>query len=236
MQSASLKKAELACRHLELGAKESTERAAQAKAKRDAARHEASMAKLEIEGAVNTQARVESELTRVQRVVAVAEGARMKAKSKREDAQKALSLAREACTKAKEENSRLTDERLSLILELGTFKYDFVALQEKVVVDREVMRPSLMRAVTRCSTMAMVAVFLHTIYSGASLRSPLTSEFFANPRCPTSTLSAIPAPDPATVSREERPESSPTVVGEEKTLPMGLLAPSDGEVKDAAPN
>ena len=56
------------------------------KAKRDAALHEAVMAKLEIEGAVNTRAQVESELTRVQRAVAVAEGARMKAGSKHEAA------------------------------------------------------------------------------------------------------------------------------------------------------
>ena len=54
MQSASLKKAELACRCLEMEAKESAERAAWAKAERDVACHEATMAKLVIEGAVNT--------------------------------------------------------------------------------------------------------------------------------------------------------------------------------------
>ena len=54
MQSASLKEAESARRRLELEAKASAERAARAEAKRDAARHEAAMAKLEIEGAVNT--------------------------------------------------------------------------------------------------------------------------------------------------------------------------------------
>ena len=56
MQSASLKEAELECRRLELEAKEYAERAASAEAERDAARHEAAMAKLEIEGAVNTRA------------------------------------------------------------------------------------------------------------------------------------------------------------------------------------
>ena len=82
---------------------------------------------------------MESELTRVQRAVAVAEGARMKAESESEASQKALSLAREACTKAEEENSRLMDEQLSLILELGTLKDDFAALREKAVADREAM-------------------------------------------------------------------------------------------------
>ena len=38
-----------------------------------------------------------------------------------------------------EENSRLTDKGISLILELGTIKDDFAALQEKVVADGEAM-------------------------------------------------------------------------------------------------
>ena len=45
-QSASLKEAESTCRRLKLEAKESAEKAAQAEAERDAARHEATMAKL----------------------------------------------------------------------------------------------------------------------------------------------------------------------------------------------
>ena len=65
MQSASLKKAELACRRLELEAKESAERVAQAEAERDAACHETAMAKLAIEGAINTRAQIEFELSRV---------------------------------------------------------------------------------------------------------------------------------------------------------------------------
>ena len=56
MQSASLKEVELACRRLELGVKESAKKAARAEVERDAARHEAVMAKLEIGGAVNTRA------------------------------------------------------------------------------------------------------------------------------------------------------------------------------------
>ena len=59
MHSASLKKAELACRRLELEARESTERAARAEAERDTARHEEVMAKLVTEGAVNTRAQIE---------------------------------------------------------------------------------------------------------------------------------------------------------------------------------
>ena len=40
-------------------------------------------------------------------------------------------MVEEACTKANEENSRLTDERLSLILELGTIKDDLATLRER---------------------------------------------------------------------------------------------------------
>ena len=107
-QSALLKEAET-WRRLELKAKESVERAARVKAKRDAACHEAAMAKLQIEGAVNTQAQVESELARVQRALAVAENARLKAEFERGVAQEALAVAREACRKAEEENIRLAE-------------------------------------------------------------------------------------------------------------------------------
>ena len=84
--SASLKEAELTCRRLELEAKESTERAAQAEAERD----EAAMAKLQIEGAVNTREQVEFELARVQRALAVAENACLKGESGHGVAQEAF--------------------------------------------------------------------------------------------------------------------------------------------------
>ena len=48
-------------------------------------------------------------------------------------------MAGEACRKAEEENSRLTDERLALVMELGTIKDDFATFREKVIADREAM-------------------------------------------------------------------------------------------------
>ena len=68
MQSTSLKQAELACRRLELEAKESAERATRVESERDEACHEAAIAKLVTEGAVNTRAQIEFELARVQRL------------------------------------------------------------------------------------------------------------------------------------------------------------------------
>ena len=138
-QSASLKEAELTCRRLEMEAKESAERAALAEAERDVVRHEAAMAKFQIEGAVNTRAQVESELARVQRALAVAKNARLKAVSERGVAQEALAVAGEACKKAEKENNRLADERLAFVMELRTIKDDFAAFREKAVVDRETM-------------------------------------------------------------------------------------------------
>ena len=151
------------------------------------------MAKLEIEGVVNTRAQVESELTRVQRAVAVVEGARMNAESEREAAQKALSLAREACTKTEEENNRLTNERLSLILELGTLKDDFAALREKAVANREAMEAEYDASDDTLFNYGYgFYVFTHNICGSKPQISdgmpdplvPLTPEFFANPRCP----------------------------------------------------
>ena len=203
------------------------------------------MAKLEIEGVVNTQAHMESELTRVQRALAVAESTHLKAESKREVAQKALSLTGEACTKVEEENSRLTDWRLSLILELGTIKDDFTELREKAVADREAMEAEFdVSGDTLCNYGYGCCVFTHNI-CGSKPQIPdgmsdpsvsLTLEFFSNPCCPLSTSSAAPAPDRATVGREECPGNSLTAFEEEATLPMDLSASSDGEVKDVAAN
>ena len=136
---------------------------------------------------------MESELTRVQCAVAVAEGARMKAESEREAAQKALSLAREVCTKAEEENSSLKDERLSLILELGTLKDDFAALREKAVADREAMEVEFdVSGGTLFNYSYGCGVFTHNICGSKPQildgmpdpSVPLTPEFFTNPRCP----------------------------------------------------
>ena len=47
----------------------------------------------------------------------------------RDAAQQALVAADEARRKAEEENSRLTDERLSLLVELGATKDDFTVFR-----------------------------------------------------------------------------------------------------------
>ena len=188
---------------------------------------------------------MESELARVQHALVVAESARLKAEFEREVTKKALSLVREACTKAEEENIYLTDERLSLILELGTIKDDFAALLEKAVADREAMEAEFdVSGDTLFNYGYGYCVFTHNICKSKRQildgildpSNPLTPEFFANPRCPPSTSFAALASDPTAVNKEECPENSPTATGEEATLPMDLPASSDGGVKDAAAN
>ena len=171
MQSASLKKAELACRRLELEAREFDEKAAQAESERDAACHEAAMAKLAIEGAVNTRVQIELELTRVQRALALAEEARWRAEFEHGAAQEALATVGEACKKAEEENSHLADEKFALVLKLGALKDDFAAFQEKAAADREAMRPNLTQAAIRFSIMATAIALSCTTYVGATLKS-----------------------------------------------------------------
>ena len=235
----------MACRRLDLEAKESAERSARAEAERNAARYEAAMAKLEIKGAVNTRAQIESELTQVQRALAIVESSCLKVESEREAAHKALSLTGEACTKAEEENSRLTDELLFLILELGTIKDDFAALRENVVANREAMEAKFDASGNTLFNYGYGCyVFTYNICGskpqipdGMSDPSvPLTPGFFANPRCPPSISSATPAPDPVAVGREECLGNSPTTAGDEATLPLDLPASSNGKVKDAAAN
>ena len=154
-------------------------------------------------------------------------------------------MAGEAGRKAEEENSCLTDERLALVMELGTIKDDFAAFREKAVANRETMEAEFdARGDTLFNYGYGCCVFTHNICGrkpqipdGMPDHSvPLTPEFFANPRCAPSILSAAPASNPVVVSKEQCPKNSPTVAGEETTLPMGPSASSDGGVEDAIVN
>ena len=242
MQSASLKKVELACRHLELEVRESAERTARAEAERDTACHEAAMAKLATEGAVNTRAQIESELARVQRALARAKEALRRAESEHGAAREALAATGEACKKAEEENDRLADEKLALVIKLGAVKDEFVAFWEKAVADRETMEAEFDSSGDALFNYDYgCCVFTHNICrSKPQIRNgmsdpsiPLTLEFFPNPHCPPSVSSATPARDTTVGGKDEHLESSPTTVGEEAVLLIDPPAMSDGGVEDA---
>ena len=233
MQSASLKKADLACRRLELEARESAERAARAEAERDAECYEAAMAKLETEGTVNTRAQIESELARVQHALTLAEEAHRRAGFEHGSAQEALAATGEACKKAEEENDLLADEKLALVIELGALKDDFAAFREKAAVDREAMEAEFYSSGDMlfnngygcCTFTQNICGRKPQIPDGMPNPSvPLTIEFFANPLYPPGATVAASAFAPSAVSGEERLENSPIAAGDEAVLPTDLPA------------
>ena len=154
-------------------------------------------------------------------------------------------MAGEAYRKAKEENSRLTDERLALVMELETIKDDFAAFREKAIADKETMEAEFdASADTLFNYGYGCCLFTHNICGskphfsdGMSDPSvPLTPEFFANPHYIPSISSTAPTPDLAAVSKEQCSKNSSTAFGDEATLPMGPPASSDDGVVDAIVN
>ena len=151
------------------------------------------MAKLVIERAINTRAKIVSELARVQCALALVEKSCRRAESEHGAAWEALATAGEACKKAEKENGRLADERLSLVIELGTMKDEFIAFREKAATDRETMEVEFDSSATRCSITAMVVVFSCITFVGASLRSRMECRILQS-RSPQSFLPTPVAP------------------------------------------
>ena len=78
-------------------------------------------------------------MARVQCALTALEGVWLKTESNLECIWQALVAVGEACRKAEEENCRLTDERLSLIMELGASKEELSTFQEKATMERKAM-------------------------------------------------------------------------------------------------
>ena len=134
-----------------------------------------------------------------------------------------MAVAGEACKKAEEENGRLADERLALVMDLGTVKDESAAFREKAAVDRETMEAEFDSSGNALFNYGYgCCIFKHNICgSKPQIRDgmpdpsvPLTPEFFANPRCLPSISLAAPALDPVVGSEEKHPKTSPTVAGE----------------------
>ena len=92
---------------------------ARAEVERDTACHDASMASMDADAAGSARAKVESELSRVQNALAVAEEARWK---------------------AEDEAGRLADERVSLLLELRTCKDEVSAIRAEALKEKEALK------------------------------------------------------------------------------------------------
>ena len=202
--------------------------AARVEAERDAALHEAAMAKLSAEGALSTRVQVETELARVQRALGLAEEARRKAEFDRGAAQEVLAATGEACKKAEEENSQLVEEKLALVIELGSVKDDFAAFREKAAAEKEMLAVAFDSSGDTLFNYGYgCCAFAHNICGSkpeiteGMLNSsvPLTVDFFANPRCPPSASVASSALDPVVKSEGDRSVNSPSAAGVEVVLP-----------------
>ena len=79
------------------------------------------------------------ELTRVQCSLTTLEGGQLKAESELDYVRQALAATKEAFRKAEEEICQLTDERLSLIMEVGASKEELAAFQAKATAEMEAM-------------------------------------------------------------------------------------------------
>ena len=108
---------------------------------------------------------------------------------------------KEAYRRVEEENGRLMDERLSLLVELGGTKDDFVGFREKSFIERSALEAEFdVRSDEIFNYVYACCAFEHDIrgskpkiLTGMSNSStPLTPEFFMNPQCPLGSSLACP--------------------------------------------
>ena len=96
----------------------------------------------------------------------------------------------EACRRVEEENGRLTDERLSLLVELGTTKDDFAAFRERSFAERSALEVEFDASSDVIFNYCYgCCAFAHDIHGSKpkippgmpDTSTPLTPEFFVNP-------------------------------------------------------
>ena len=182
---------------------------------------------------------MESELAQIQRALAASEDARWKMESKLDVAQQALVASREACRTAEEEASRLTDERVSLLIELGASKDELSAFRAEVAKEKkaleaeyEVVFEAIFNYGYGCCAFAHNTCGTNPkIPDGMpSTSEPLTPVFFVNPRCPlVVVLVGVVVAPKAGVSEEVK--HSPTAGAQVKHNPDSLSMVAD-ERKD----
>ena len=139
------------------------------------------MARMDADAAGNAREKVESELARVKN---------------------ALAVAKETRRKADDEVSRLTDKRVSLLLELGTCKDEMFAIQAEAFKENEALREAYEEGFDVIFNYGYgCCAFAHNI-CGSQLEvpdgmqnksNPLSPKFFINPRCPPGAVPVIAA-------------------------------------------
>ena len=203
MLSASLAEVESRSQRWEKEAKEGVEKMARAKAKRDSARHEASMARTNADAEQSARVKVESKLVRVQNALAVLEKVRWK---------------------VEDEANRLTVERVSLILELGTSKDEMSALQAQSLKEKKALDEAYEEGLDVIFNYGYgCCAFAHNICGSqpvvldgmSDMSKPLSLEFFINPRCPSG---VVPA-EAATIDVR----SGEAMIASEREVPVVVL-------------
>ena len=104
-----------------------------------------------------------------------------------------------------EENGHLTDERLSLLMELGAIKEDFAAFREKSSAEKSALKGEFDANSDVIFDYGYgCCAFAHDIRGSKPMipagmpdtSTPLPPEFFVNPRCPPGPSSVLPAAEP----------------------------------------
>ena len=156
-------------------------------------------------------AQVELELSRVQSALTTSEGGRLKAESELGSVQQALVASKEACRKVEEEYGRLMDERLSILVELGTTKDDFAAFREKSFAERSALEAEFDASSDMIFNYGYgLCAFAHDIRGSKpkipprmpDTSTPLTLEYFVNPRCPLGSSFSLSTAEPVETAEE----------------------------------
>ena len=168
----------------------------------------------------------------VQCALTAAVGGRLKVESELDSARQALAAAKEACRRAEEENSRLTDERLSLLIELGAIKEDFAAFWAKSSLEKLALEAEFDASSDVIFDYGYgLCAFAHDIRGSKPMipagmldtSTPLPPEFFVNPRCPPGSLSVLPAAEPVETTGEDFPVKDLSVAEEGVDIPLGPI-------------
>ena len=103
-----------------------------------------------------------------------------------------MATSREACRTAEEEASRLTNEWVSLLVELGASKDELLAFRTEVTKEKKALEVEYDAFEAIFNYGYGCCAFTHNIYGSKpkipdrmpGTSEPLTLEFFVNPRCP----------------------------------------------------
>ena len=151
-----------------------------------------------------------------------------------------MAVAGEACLKAEEENCHLTDERLSLIMELGASTDELSAFQAKVTMEKKVMEEEFDASGDVIFNYGYgCCVFAHNICGSEPMipagmpdtTKPLPPEFFINPRCPLSASFDLPS---VVDIRKEPSAKSPLATDDGIYIPLEPSTKVDEESNVAA--